>query len=156
MIKRLSWLLPLTILIISCDPLRHYELNENLDSRIWHKDSILTFVFHIDDIHKGYNAYFNIRNTLNYPFQNIYINYSLEDTLGYVYKKDLVNLQLFDKITGKPLGSGLGDIFQHQDKFLENYSFNNPGVYVLKMQQYMRQDELREVVSAGIRIEHIN
>ena len=153
MLKRSLWLLPLIMILLSCDPLRVEEQNENLSDRTWHKDSILSFPFQIEDIHRKYNFYMNIRNTLNYPYQNIYINYSLEDTLGNVYGKDLVNLQLFDRITGKPLGDGLGDIFDHQQIFLENYSFNNPGLYVLKMEQYMRRDELPEVVSAGMRIE---
>lgn len=153
MLKRSLWLLPLIISLFSCDPLRLKEQNENLAGRTWHKDSVLTFMFRVDDIHKSYNFYMNIRNTLNYPFQNIYVNYSLEDTLGNIYEKDLINLQLFDRITGKPLGSGLGDIFDHQELFLETYSFNNPGVYMLKMEQYMRRDELPEVVSAGMRIE---
>jgi gliding motility-associated lipoprotein GldH len=75
------------------------------------------------------------------------------DTLGNIYKTDLVNVRLFNSKTGEPHGDGLGDIFDHQYKVIDDYRFNNPGVYQMNISHYMRPDSLPEIMAVGLRIE---
>jgi gliding motility-associated lipoprotein GldH len=124
-----------------------------MNDRIWDVKQPAIFQFSIDDIHYSYDFYFNLRNSILYPYQNIYLNYSLSDTLGNVFKTDLVNVKLFNPKTGEPLGNGLGDIFDHQYKVVDQYRFNNPGVYQMKINHYMRPDSLAEIMSIGLRID---
>jgi gliding motility-associated lipoprotein GldH len=140
-------------LLTACDQPRVYEQNIDIANKIWIADSLLSFQFDPKDISKNYNLYFNIRNTAAYPFENIYVTYYLKDTLGNELKKKLINYNLFDPKTGKPFGSGLGDVFDHQFLILENYKFERPGPYVFQLQQYMRRDSLPEIMSAGLRVE---
>ncbi len=142
-----------SISLISCNKNRIFEKNEKMKNRIWEMEKTVSFEFPIDDIHYSFDFYLNLRNSILYPYQNIYLNYSLMDTLGNIYKTDLVNVRLFDSKTGEPLGSGLGDIFDHQYQLIDNYKFNNPGVYQFKINHYMRPDSLLEIMSVGIRIE---
>jgi gliding motility-associated lipoprotein GldH len=65
----------------------------------------------------------------------------------------LQELTLLDPKTGKPLGKGLGDIFDHQIVALPNYRFQKSGTYTIKLKQYMRQDPLPDVMSVGVRVE---
>ena len=143
----------LIIFLTGCDGNRIFEKNKKFNERFWTIDETVEFDFIIDDINQNYNFYFNLRNTLLYPYQNIYLSYSLEDTLGNVYSSDLTNIDLFDRKTGKPMGDGLGDIFDHQYKVIDDYQFNNPGVYRFKIKQYMRMDTLLEIMSVGLRID---
>lgn len=137
----------------ACDSNRVYEENIEMENKTWVADTTLNFQFQIDEREQAYNLYYNLRNSLSYPFQNIYVNYTLEDTLGNQLASELINKDLFHPKTGKPYGSGLGDVFDHQFVILNNYQFENPGVYRLKLQQFMRRDSLPEVIAVGVRVE---
>lgn len=142
-----------SLLFTACDRNRIFEKNESFKRRVWYADKPVIFQFDIGDIDYRYSFYYNIRNTLLYPYQNLYLKYSLEDTLGNVYKSELTNIQLFDSKTGRPYGKGLGDIFDHRYKVIDQYQFINPGTYIFKINHYMRPDSLTEILSIGLRIE---
>jgi gliding motility-associated lipoprotein GldH len=142
-------------LFISCDDQRIVEQNIDFKNKIWLADSLITLPFDITDTQKSYNIYFNLRNTISYPYENIYVTYYLKDTAEVELKKELISYNLFDPKTGKPYGSGLGDIFDHQFLIFDNFKFSKPGPYILQVQQYMRMDSLTEVVSAGTRVEQV-
>jgi gliding motility-associated lipoprotein GldH len=151
--RTIPWFILMVIIACACNSDRIFEKNVKFPDRIWNKDSAAIFKFEITDINTDYRFYFNLRNTILYPYQNIYLTYSMEDTLGNVYDSDLTNINLFDSKTGKPYGSGLGDIFDHQYLVIEDYQFNNPGTYLFRIKQYMRMDSLPEIMSVGLRIE---
>ena len=132
---------------------RLYETNTELPDKFWVADSVLAFDFEVTDSNIAYNLYINIRNTVSYPFENIYVTYYLKDSLQNELGTDLVNYDLFDPKTGQPYGDGLGDIFDHQFLLLKNHRFDLAGVYTFELQQYMRMDTLPEILAAGIRVE---
>ena len=141
------------LLLTRCDEQRLYEQNVNFDQKVWVSDSLPVFRFQIDNPDQPYNIYWNVRNTVAYPYRNLYLTYYLEDTLGNTIAKDLHNMELFEPRTGEPYGSGLGDIFTHQILALPDYSFDSAGMYQIRLQQYMRRDTLPEILSIGIRVE---
>ena len=146
-------ILVIALQLSSCDDRRLYEKNVELQEKMWLADSIVNFKFTLESSQKKYNLYYNIRNTRSYPFQNIYVRYHLEDTLGNVIRKELINQDLFDQKTGRPFGSGMGDVFDHQFPILTNYKFDRAGVYQFSLQHYMRPDTLQEIISVGLRLE---
>ena len=143
----------LVLSITSCDDHRVYENNIELPKKMWLSDSVVHFQFKVESSKTRYNLYYNIRNTLSYPFQNLYVRYSLQDEQGNLVEKDLVNQALFDPKTGRPFGSGLGDVFDHQFLLMGDYKFERAGVYDFRLQHYMRPDTLTEVVAVGVRLE---
>jgi gliding motility-associated lipoprotein GldH len=148
-------LLPLLLLVGLCncsDPSRVFEKNIDLPENIWLADSVATFEFEIKDAEVEYDLYYNIRNSLSYPYHNLYIRHTLEDSLGNMINSALQNMDLFDPITGKPLGEGLGDIFDHRILAISNQKFPRDGWYRFKMQQFMRQDSLPLILSVGLRV----
>lgn len=147
-----TFLLLPSIILVSCDAERVYEKNIDLENRQWLADSIADFDFHIAQAEDSYDIYFNFRNTISYPYHNLYVNYQVENSKGEVLLEDLYNMDLFDPKTGKPFGKGLGDIFSHEFKAIPNYQFPDTGTYTLKLQQYMRQDALPEILSVGISV----
>ncbi len=138
---------------ISCDNSRVFEKNIEFKDKVWHSDSVISIQFNIIDAKKTYNLYYNLRNTISYPYHNIYVNYTLEDTLGRQLRSSLVNTNLFDPKSGRPLGSGLGDVFDHQVLILSDHKFDRPGAYNFNIQQYMRKDSLPEILAVGVRVE---
>ncbi|MBL6446853.1 gliding motility lipoprotein GldH [Fulvivirga sp. 29W222] len=139
--------------LTACDSNRIYEENIDLENKTWIADSSLTFQFQIKNQERKYNLYYNLRNSVSYPFQNIYVNYTLEDTLGNQISTELVNKDLFHPKTGKPYGDGLGDIFDHRFPLLKSFQFEQAGTYRLKLEQFMRRDSLPEILSVGVRVE---
>lgn len=137
----------------SCNTNSVYEKNIDIENKSWQMEEIPTFSFNITDPEKRYNIYYNIRNSSAYPYQNLYVTYYLEDSTGSVLSSDLHNMDLFDAKTGKPKGKGLGDIFDHQFLALPGYKFEKAGVYHLKIQQFMRMENLPEILSVGLKVE---
>lgn len=129
-----------------------YEKNVDLDKRIWIADSTVSFTFEIADPSPTYDIYFNVRNTLAYPYQNLYIFSDMVDANGKSLGQQLNNIHLFDSKSGKPFGKGLGDIYSHEYKAISGYQFPDTGQYTMILQQYMRRDTIPELLSVGIGI----
>ena len=140
-------------LLSSCDGNRVFEGKKDFDDRLWKVDDPAEFQFEIVETDKLYNLLVSVRNSAKYPFQNIYLQYYLQDSTGRVLSKDLKNIQLFNSKTGIPLGKGLGDLYDIEKPILEDYSFNQMGKYTFRIDQFMRQDSLLEVMSVGFRVE---
>lgn len=147
------WLLGIATLLYACDPARVYEKNEDLENQQWIKNQKVFFEFVIPDASQAYNIYANLRNAQHYPFHNLYYQYELMDSAGRIVVKQLNNILLFEPKTGKPFGTGLGDVFDHRQMLLENYHFPAEGTYQMNMEQYMRTDSLPLILSVGVRVE---
>ena len=145
--------LALPCLLFACDEQRVYEKNVDLKDNLWYIDTIPSFTFRIEDASRPYNLYYNVRNAVSYPYYNLYVTYSLHDSTGKVLRSRLQQLQLADATTGKPLGDGLGDIYDHQILSGKNYRFPGKGAYTFRIKQYMRQDPLPAIMSVGVRVE---
>lgn len=144
----------LSCLLFACDSSRLFEENINLKKRYWRADEPMIFDFKIEDVSKSYSIYYNVRNSLEYPYARLFIQYTLSDSTGSPLDKKLNAQFLFDQKTGKPLGnSGIGDVFDHQFLLIEKQVFNYPGKYQLKVEQFNRQDTLRGILAVGARIE---
>ncbi len=152
--NKIIWLFAAVVLLSGCDSGRVYEDNIDLQDRIWSTPDIKTFDFHIAHSGLHYNLYLNLRNTSEYPHYNIYIRYTLKDSLRKDLKSDMININLFDPKTGFPNGkSSAGDIFEHRHLLLEKFTFPDSGKYAMSFQQYMRYDSLPEIISVGLRVE---
>jgi gliding motility-associated lipoprotein GldH len=141
------------LILIGCDEQRVFEKNVDLAGNQWYIDTVPSFSFRIDDVSIPYNIYYNVRNAVNYPYYNLYVTYYLQDSSGKQLSSALQNLLLADAKTGKPLGDGLGDIFDHQILSLKEYRFPYAGTYTFRIRQYMRQDPLPLIMSVGVRVE---
>ena len=67
-----------------------------------------------------------------------------------------MQLFLFDPKSGEPYGSGVGDLFDHSQPVLENYTFPASGDYKAELRQYMRLDTLPYILSVGWRVETVD
>jgi len=142
------------LLLSACDTNRVYEYNKDFSDRTWKIKDTAVFDFPIKNTGAKYNLYYNVRNTIDYPYARLFIHYSLTDSSGNELFRKLVNNDLFDQKTGQPNGnSGLGDIYDHQFLLLKDVEFTHQGKYFLKLEQYMRQDTLPGIIAVGVRVE---
>ncbi len=154
MSRKLYYVFLLLAILSACsDPLRVYEKNIDFSRNLWLADSVAKFEFEITATNLSYNLYYNVRNSISYPYHNLYVLHTLEDSLGNALSSALQNMDLFDPITGAPLGDGLGDIFDHRILAIPNQRFPENGLYRFKIQQFMRQDSLPLILSIGLRVE---
>ncbi len=140
--------------LAACDSNRVFEDQRDFSKRMWAAADTTQFNFRIEDTGLKYNLYYTVRNSVDYPYARLFVNYSLTDSIGRVLQKNLSTAHLFDTKTGEPFGrSGLGDLYDHREAILENYEFSQPGLYSIQLQQFMRQDSLAGVLAVGVRIE---
>jgi gliding motility-associated lipoprotein GldH len=141
-------------LLFSCDSNRVYEDNVEFKDRTWKISEPAQLEFDILDTTKRYNLYMDVRNSLDYPYSRLFVNYNLIDPTGAEVSKKMITEYLFDQKSGKPNGnSGLGDVYDHQFLFLQKHSFSKIGKYKVKFEQFMRQDTLQGVLAVGLRVE---
>lgn len=144
----------LAVLACSCDTNRLHEKNHDFEDQAWLSNDQPVFDFEVTDTVKTYNLYCNIRNSVDYPFSRIFINYSLQDSTGASVSKDMIRAFLFEEKTGKPLGSsGLGNVYDQQVPVLKNFQFKKSGRYSLTYEQFMRTDTLKGILAVGFRLE---
>lgn len=142
-----------SVLLTGCDSQRVYEENRELSQRYWRYEEAPVFDFHIEDSVPSYNLYFNVRNSVDYPWTRINVTYSLMDSSGQSLSQKLVFHDLFDA-TGRPYGqSGIGDLYDHQFLLLEKFRFPHPGNYSVRLVQFSREDTLKGVLAVGVRVE---
>jgi len=144
-------------LLFSCDKGRIYENNVKIDSSNWAATDSLVFTFEIPQGGEDaiYNLLYNVRYSIQYPYYNLYLKHSLCDSNGNVLNEQLMNMNLFDPKTGKPLGTGMGDVFDREILFLPNFKFPHTGKYTLKAKNYMRDKPLKGIETLGLRVEKV-
>jgi gliding motility-associated lipoprotein GldH len=140
--------------LFGCDSRRVFEDNVEFHDRSWKINEPAQFEFSIGDTSLKYNVLMNIRNSLDYPYTRIFVNYDLQRHDNTSLSKKMIAENLFDQKTGKPFGnSGIGDIYDHQFAILKNYSFDKTGNYKIRLTQFMRMDTVPGVLAVGVRIE---
>lgn len=126
----------------------------DFDDYEWAVDDTQSFDFEIEDSTKVYHINYLLRNAIQYPFYNIYLKSSLKDSSGKELRFGMEELILFDQKSGKPLGDGLGDLFDHRIAAAQYKKVKFPynGKYSFELQQNMRPDPLVGILSIGFEI----
>jgi gliding motility-associated lipoprotein GldH len=139
-----------TSLLLACDKNTVFSNNEDFSDAKWYIKNSANFKVTIQNPNQAYKLYYNVRNHLNYPYYNLYVRRQVFDSTGNKLDEKLTDLQLSDDTTGKPFGSGLGDIYDHKILINKAYKFPKAGTYTFVLKQYMRQDPLPQILSFGI------
>lgn len=144
----------LAFLVVACQGDALYKDHRDIADGLWYTKITPTFEFEIKDSTQQYDVYYLIRNSVAYPYYNLFLKRRLYNgATGKEIAAKLDELVLMDERTGKPKGDGLGDIFDHRILAMKAYKFPKSGTYKLKIEQFMRQNPLPDVLSVGISIE---
>lgn len=142
----------LLLLFNACDPGRVYDNNVSIPYGKWYYTNKPKFLTEIKDTASTYTIYFNVRNTGDYKYSNLFALISIQapnDTAqSNKYEFKLANPD------GEWLGgTGVGDLFDNQIKILDSVKFPKRGVYEFGIEQNMRDNPLMHISDVGIRIE---
>jgi gliding motility-associated lipoprotein GldH len=153
-LRHIIQLIVLAGILFSCDTKRIYEDYYNIDPEGWHKDSIASFNFSIDDTIQYYNLLINTRNLEAYSYSNLWLFVDVIAPDSTVFN-DTVEFRLAQP-NGKWLGKGSGGVYLCEFMFRTNIFFPETGDYKIKLQHGMRDEKLAKLKDIGIRIEKSN
>ena len=138
---------------VSCNDNTLYKAYEDVEDGLWPVDKKYTFQFEVQDSTQLYTLYYLVRNAQQYPYYNLYLTRQMKGPDGKAMYTRLDEMYLSDQVTGKPRGSGLGDLFDHKISFQRNYRFPRTGNYSITIAQSMRQNPLPYVMGIGLSVE---
>jgi gliding motility-associated lipoprotein GldH len=115
----------------------------------WIQKNKFEIPFEISDTSTLYDMQVAIRQTNTYSYYNLYFISEILHGDGTRMKKAEAEAIFYDAKSGKPKGSGLGDLYSHSYTIFQNLKFPKLGKYRIRLQQNMRMDTLEGVVSIG-------
>jgi gliding motility-associated lipoprotein GldH len=159
------------VLLTSCDTRFIYGEDYDVDELGWHQDSV--YVFETDSLTKLpplITIGFNIRNTTDYLYRNMYLFVEIQipgrekpikDTLDHILMTP--DGYWVEGVQGASIKESMAYLKDKEVELKESiayypYAIQNPerGVYRIKVQQGMRDEVLKDVVSIGARIEKLD
>ena len=156
-------LLCIVIGLCSCDDKRIFDSYQSTTNS-WHKDSIVQFNFTPPDTNNPYNLFVNLRNTHEYPYNNLYLITTLTFPHGKTLKDTLEYRMAAPN--GELLGTGFSDVKENKLWYKghdQDFIFHEAGEYTLAIQHAMRSNgavdgvmRLDGVTDIGFRIERRN
>lgn len=151
MIRTLGLILCVCIGMTSCDSSRIYEDFKELPSG-WSISDTVNFAVALDAGQNTYQFTSQFRCDVTYQYSNLYYYFQVRNTRDSLLYDALEEVQFFDQKTGRPLGSGLGDLYHVEDLVMAD--FNNGGLDSVRvsMIQYMRLDTLQGIDRIGLRV----
>jgi gliding motility-associated lipoprotein GldH len=138
------------ILFASCIDNSIYRQSKPIAAEGWHKDSAVQFAVPVTDTVTEFDIYINIRNTNDYPFQNLYLFVKATSPHG-ISIADTINLLIADDY-GRWTGKRISRVWENNFLYLRNIKFVNSGKYIFDIQQGMRHDILNGISDVGIEI----
>ncbi len=142
-----------TISIYACTPIDLFEQSVAIPDHAWQSNFKPSFSFSIKDTTALYQPFFIFRHNDKYSFNNIYINVYVQLPNGDTVKRIHQDLILADDVSGWK-AEGMDDIYEHRIPLGGPEPFKK-GDFKFTIEQVMRQDPLKNVLDAGIRIEKI-
>ena len=154
-VRRVLILFFICSIFISCRQIDLYEKNTPIPNYEWKSSFAATGSFNITDTNSLYNIYVTLRHTDSYEYNNIWLQIGLTNP-GDTMKFQRVDLTLGNDQSGWE-GTGMNDIWDVRKKLNDQaLQFKKPGIYKFEIHQIMRDDPLKKVMSAGMRIEKIS
>jgi gliding motility-associated lipoprotein GldH len=135
---------------MSCDDALVFEENKAIDNGVWKNTENVRLQFNVTDTVSFHDFYLNVRNSEDYAYSNIYVFLEIEFPNA-KRSIDTINCFLADP-TGKWLGSGVGDLYDHRFRIRKNKQFPIAGRYNVTIRQGMRSPELNGIYDVGFRV----
>ncbi len=137
----------------ACDPKGFYEKNAPVDPEGWSISDKKPFEVDVTDTLALFNFYLNVRQTTDYKNRNIFLFLDTFLPDG-AHSRDTIEIMLAD-VKGKWLGNGIGNIRSNQVLLKRAFAFPMKGHYKFRIEQGMRDPELKGIKDVGIRIERM-
>lgn len=138
------------IVLSACDTNAVYHSYNHIPIDGWNKSDTLFFTPTLTDSLKAFQLSIDIRNKDNYPYTNIYLFISHNETDSCVFVTDTLECVLANK-EGKWIGTGWGTLYQSSFAYMESFTYKNKNVR-FKISHGMKDALLQGVSDIGIHI----
>ncbi len=129
-----------------------FEKNLRFNDHEWPASIKPDIAFEISDTASLYNIYFVVRHTDAYHFNNMFIRATVTEPGESRGRTGDYDLQLATNGKGW-IGTAMDDIYDARLLFQPKTRFRKAGTYHVVLEQLMREDPLKYVLSAGLRVE---
>jgi gliding motility-associated lipoprotein GldH len=130
-----------------------FEKNYLFDNHEWPAAQKPDISFEITDTNSLYNIFIVLRHTDAYHFNNIYVRATVKEPGELKGRTGDYDLQL---ATNKGwIGTAMDDIYDVRLLVQPKTRFRKSGIYHITLEQLMREDPLKNVLSAGLRVERV-
>lgn len=151
-ISKISILL-VVILFSACNNNVVYDENKEVNQREWKTTDKLYYEVDITDTIKSYKLAINIRNTIEYPYSNIYFYMNTILPNGKVTKCDTIECYLaYPDGTWK--GKGNSKIRDNRFWIAKNVKFEQKGKYTFELRQATIDSTLKGICDVGLHLEY--
>ncbi|NND62245.1 MAG: gliding motility lipoprotein GldH [Flavobacteriaceae bacterium] len=158
--RNVIWMFALVILASACDSKMVVSEMHELPG-YWDKTEIVEFdIPQLDSLSK-YNMFFHLRNTNDYPYNNIFLIASMKFPHGKIVT-DTLEYRMAEA-DGTWLGTGIGSLKESKLWYKENVSFFEEGTYTLSVSHAVRNNgevhgvtQLPGISEVGYSIELVN
>ena len=141
-----------SLLFIACrDSQSVTDENQEIIGRNWSYVNKIRVPVTIEDPSLAYNIYINLRHTADYRYSNVFIRIHMSGPNG----KESTERKEFKLAypDGEWLGKGSDNMYSYQLPYKMNYRFPAKGKYIFELEQNMRDNPLKEITDAGLRVE---
>ncbi len=139
----------LAFVILGCGGNELVNERQSMGEMGWIQKNKFEIPFQITDTSQVYEMQVAIRQTNMYSFYNLYFISEILSEENKSIKRAEAEAIFYDAKSGKPKGSGLGDMYSHTYTIFKNLKFPKSGTYRIRLQQNMRMDTLEGIVSVG-------
>jgi gliding motility-associated lipoprotein GldH len=136
--------------LLACNPDRIFEDYQGMENLQWDVTDTVAFDF-IPANSEQVLATIGIRYNDEYEYHNLYVKFLMTDSLGVSLQDSLINIELFDSKTGKPLGDGFGNVFTKYDT-LPFGDLRENRLLRIQFLQYMRKDQVQGIEAVGLKL----
>jgi len=140
------------VVLVSCKHKTFYQKIDGFPDEIWNIDTLLVYEFTIFDSLQYYNFYVDVRNSIAYPYQNLYLFFQTQFPDSTV-STDTLNCILCDP-HGRWKGKGSGRIKENRFVLKSKVRFPQKGTYIFSAQQAMREENLNGIINFGITLQY--
>lgn len=138
--------------LYGCTTVDLYEKTATMSGQEWKSGYKPSFTFEITDTTALYQVFFVMRHTDQYKFTNIFIDLGIKAPGSATVVNNREDVTLANNEGW--IGTGMDDIYYHRRALGPPQPFR-AGTYTFTLQQIMREDPLKYVLDAGIRLEKV-
>jgi len=139
-------------MLFSCNHRTFFHKIDTFPNETWNIDTTLVYNFTIIDSLQFYNIYVNVRNTTDYPYQNLFLFFTTQFP-DHTQFTDTLNCILYDAY-GRWTGQGSGRIKENRFVLKSKVRFQQKGDYIFTAQQAMRESDLKGITNFGITLQN--
>lgn len=141
----------LVLLCCSCSEGTTFHGYKTLSSEGWAREQVLNYEVEVDSLNKSSDISLELTYNNDYPYSNLYLFVSANDTIGNEIFSDTLNITLADEF-GQWKGDGWGGVYQQIVEYKNSYKFSTSGTYKISVKQGMRDNSIKGIERVGVRI----